>query len=156
MCEYCGCRQVPPIAELMDEHDALNVEADAVQRALSAGDHERAGELLESLVVHLADHVRKEEVGLFTAMRQQGEFADEVAALEQEHTDLDAAVATLGPGEPGFRERLAAVLGDLGRHIERENLGIFPVSVVSLGAPGWDLVDAARHQHPTWLATERA
>jgi hemerythrin-like domain-containing protein len=156
VCEYCGCRQVAPIAELMDEHDALSVEGDELQRALSSGDRERASALLRSLVDHLTDHVRKEEVGLFTAMREQGEFVDEVDALEQEHTDLDEAVAALDPDDPGLHERLAGVLAELGRHIERENLGIFPVSVVSLGARGWDRVDDARTEHPTWLATGRA
>ena len=156
MCEYCGCRQVPPISELMDEHDALSVEGDELQRALSAGDRERAAALLRSLVGHLTDHVRKEEVGLFTAMREHGDFVDEVEALEQEHTDLDEAVTSLDPDDPGFHERLAGVLAELGRHIERENLGIFPVSVVSLGARGWDRVDDARTEHPTWLAADRA
>ena len=41
MCEYCGCRGVPPIAELMDEHAALVDQAHHVRQALGAGDHGR-------------------------------------------------------------------------------------------------------------------
>ena len=80
MCDHCGCRQVEPIGELMDEHDALTVEADSLRRALAAGDRKAAVAVWERLVRHLHDHVRKEEVGLFTAMREGGEFVEEVTA----------------------------------------------------------------------------
>ena len=156
MCDHCGCRQVEPIGELMDEHDALTVEADSLRRALAAGDRETAGALWAGLVRHLDEHVRKEEVGLFTAMREKGEFVDEVEALEQEHVDLDRWISSLDLETPEFHERLAEVLAELSVHIHRENFGIFPVSVVCLGARGWDRVEQARRQHPTWLAEKRA
>jgi hypothetical protein len=35
---------------------------------------------------------------------------------------------------------------------QRENLGIFPVSVVTLHAAGWEMVDRTRTNHPTFLA----
>ena len=34
MCEYCGCRQVEPIADLMDEHMVLLEVAGDLRRAL--------------------------------------------------------------------------------------------------------------------------
>jgi hypothetical protein len=43
---------------------------------------------------------------------------------------------------------------ELDEHIERENLGIFAVSVVTLGARGWDLVERARRAHSTFLGEE--
>jgi len=43
------------------------------------------------------------------------------------------------------------LLADLEQHIEREDLGIFPVSVVTLGADGWDVVDRAHAAIPTFL-----
>jgi iron-sulfur cluster repair protein YtfE (RIC family) len=156
VCDHCGCRQVEPIGELMDEHDALTAEADSLRRALAAGDRAGAAGLWDDLVRHLAAHVRKEEVGLFTAMREKGEFVDEVTALEQEHADLDQWLGKLDPESPAFPERLAWVVAELAQHMHRENFGLFPVSVVSLGARGWDLVEGARREHPTWLATERA
>ena len=42
-------------------------------------------------------------------------------------------------------------IAELDDHIERENLGIFAVSVVTLGAPGWELVERARQAYPTFL-----
>jgi len=156
VCDHCGCRQVEPIGELMDEHDALTVEADSLRRALAAGDRETAAALWGGLVRHLDDHVRKEEVGLFTAMREKGEFVGEVEALEQEHTDLDRWFGSLDLDAPEFDQQLAGVLAELSQHIHRENFGIFPVSVVSLGARGWDQVEQARRDHPTWLAAGQA
>lgn len=151
MCEHCGCRGVPPIAELMDEHYVLLDDAHAVRRALGAGDRETASQHLARLVAHLDVHVRREERGIFTAMRNQGEFVDEVEQLEGEHRWLDAAIEGLDPEHPAFGDVVEGLLRELSDHVERENLGIFPVSVVSLGAAGWDLVQQAREELPTFL-----
>jgi len=43
------------------------------------------------------------------------------------------------------------LLHDLDAHVERENLGIFPVSVVSLGAAGWQIVDEAHAASTSFL-----
>jgi hemerythrin-like domain-containing protein len=156
MCDHCGCRQVEPIGELMDEHDALAAEGDALRRALADGDRTRAVELWRRLLGHVDEHVHKEEIGLFTAMREQGEFVEEVETLEHEHTDLDQRFGSLDPHGPDFQEQLPGVLAELAQHIHRENVGLFPVSVVSLGARGWDRVEDARRVHPSWLAARRA
>ncbi|MGH3361092.1 MAG: hemerythrin domain-containing protein, partial [Nocardioides sp.] len=93
-------------------------------------------------------HVRREEQGVFAALRQQEEYVEEVELLEREHVDLDEALAALDPASPGFERDLTALLETLGEHVERENLGIFPVSVVTLGASGWALVEEARASVP--------
>ena len=46
---------------------------------------------------------------------------------------------------------MTALLDDLDTHVEREDLGIFPVSVVTLGATGWATVDDARRDSPSFL-----
>ncbi|HEY9564113.1 MAG TPA: hemerythrin domain-containing protein [Nocardioides sp.] len=151
MCEHCGCRGVPPIAELMDEHYALLEDAHAIRRALAVGDRAGAMELVRRLAGHLEVHTRREEIGIFAAMREQGDFVDEVDLLEAEHRDLDGAIEDLDPESPEFDDRLAGLLRELSEHIDRENLGIFPVSVVSLGGRGWDLVEEARSALPTFM-----
>jgi len=40
-------------------------------------------------------------------------------------------------------------------HIERENLGIFPVSVVTLGTTGWETVRATHERALTFLQGAR-
>lgn len=154
MCEHCGCREVESIRELRDEHDALSGQAFHVRHALASGDRGAARVLLDELVSHLVQHVTREELGMFAALRSQGEFAAEVAALEGEHRAMDAVVAGLDPEGPDFVARVTALLDDLDAHIEREDLGIFPVAVVTLGATGWATVEAAHEQHPSFLAPD--
>lgn len=151
MCDHCGCRQVAPIAELMDEHTALLDEAYEVRKALAERDPARAMELLRGLVEHLAQHVRREETGIFPALRATGEFLDEVDALEGEHRDLDSALEDLDPGAPDFAQRVTDLLHSLDLHVQRENLGVFPVAIVTLGADGWNTIDRAHTATPTFL-----
>ena len=151
MCEHCGCRGVEPIAELMDEHYALLDEAHLVRKAMAAGDREGALLELRRLVGHLDTHVRREEEGIFTALREKDEYVEEVAMLEKEHSVLDAGIAALDPAGADFERAVLVLLAELDAHVERENLGIFPVSVVTLGASGWETVEAARHSYPTFL-----
>ncbi|MDX6302061.1 MAG: hypothetical protein QOF53_3275 [Nocardioidaceae bacterium] len=126
-----------PIAELMDEHTELVEPADRVRQDLASGDPAAAMARLATLVAHLDRHVHREEDGIFRALRDVGEFVDEVDALEGEHRDLEATIVDLDSGSPDFGATIARLLGDLDEHVERENLGIFPVSVVNLGAAGW-------------------
>ena len=57
MCEYCGCRGVAPIAELMDEHIALVERASHVRHDLATGDRAAAVAGLGVLVADLERHV---------------------------------------------------------------------------------------------------
>jgi len=151
MCEYCGCREVEPIGELMDEHSALMDEAHQVRQALGHGDQLLAMATLTRLVGHLARHVRREEAGVFSALRDKGEFLDELTELEAEHRHFDQMVSALVPSDPDFVDAVTRLLDDLGEHVEREDLGIFPVAVVTLGARGWGVVDRAGVESPSFL-----
>jgi hemerythrin-like domain-containing protein len=143
VCEYCGCRQVEPLADLMDEHLRLLEIAGDLRRALEAGDLAGAAALRAALVDLLTVHTRREEAGIFTALRDQGDYVDEVDALEGEHVTLDQAVAALDLAAPDAVASFDGVVADLSDHIDKENLGIFPVAVVTLGATGWEVVERA-------------
>jgi hemerythrin-like domain-containing protein len=151
MCEYCGCRGVEPIAELMDEHYALLDDAHLIRKAMAAGDRESAYAHLKRMVGHLDTHVRREEMGIFAALRDKGEYVEEVELLEKEHVMLDEGIDALDPAGPDFERAVSLLLLELDEHIERENLGVFPASVVTLGVSGWDKVEQAREAHPTFL-----
>ena len=151
MCEYCGCRGVPAIGELMDEHTALVEQAHHVRQDLGSGNASAAMTRLTGLVAHLDRHVQREEEGIFRALRTAGEFVDEIDALEGEHRDLAAAIALLDSGSADFATQVTCLLDDLDVHVEREDLGIFPVSVVTLGATGWTIVDEAHTRSPSFL-----
>lgn len=152
MCGHCGCHGVEPIRELVDEHVSLVADGDELRASLARGDRAGAVDVLRRLADHLGSHVRREEEGIFTALRTDGEYAEEVEALEGEHRSLDDAVASLDPGDPGFDRRALALLADLEQHIEREDLGIFPVAVVTLGREGWETVERAHARTASFLA----
>ena len=145
MCEHCGCRGVEPIAQLMDEHLSLLDIGGEIRRHLDAGDRRGAWVLLGRFARELTEHVGREERGLFQALRDQGDFVDAVAELEGEHTDFDEELSDLGLDDADLEARVAELLQHLEVHIDKENLGIFPVAVVTLGASGWNTV-AEAHQ----------
>ena len=151
MCDYCGCRGVPAIADLMAEHAALVHQAGHLRETLRSGDYATVRSGLTELVARLTGHVRREEDGIFTALRSTGEFVEEVDALEDEHRDLETTIAELDIGSAVFAATVTRLLDDLDLHVQREELGIFPASVVTLGAEGWDTVDEAHDRTPSFL-----
>jgi hemerythrin-like domain-containing protein len=151
MCDHCGCRGVDAIRELMDEHTALVDESYGVRQALQSGNRAEAMTLLTELVPRLERHVRREEDGIFRALRDSGEFLDEVDALKGEHDDFEKSIAALDPEGRDFHAAVSTLLDDLSAHIDREDYGIFPVSVVTLGAAGWSIVDQAHSTTPSFL-----
>ncbi len=140
-----------PIAELMDEHTALVDLGHHVRQDLGAGEPTAAKARLAVLVADLERHVRREEHGIFRALRAAGEFTDEIDELEVEHRDFATAIAGLDPDSADFVAQVTKMLDDLAVHVEREDLGIFPVSVVTLGASGWAMVDKAHAESPSFL-----
>ena len=140
-----------PIGELMDEHTALVDLGHQVRQNLDAGEPAAAMARLSVLVGHLERHVQREERGIFKALREEGEFVDEIDELEVEHRDLAAKIGSLDAGSAGFAAQVTKLLDDLAVHVEREDLGIFPVSVVTLGSSGWELIDQAHEDLPSFL-----
>lgn len=147
MCEHCGCRGIAPIAQLMDEHFELLEVGARLRRAAADADHAHTRALVEELRQGLVPHARREERGIFAGLRATGEFVDAVDALEAEHASFEETLDGLDPAAPGFRTELHGLLDHLALHIDQENLGIFPVAVVTLGADGWQMVEEAHHDH---------
>ena len=86
MCEYCGCRQIAPLAELMDEHMALLDIASDVQIAIGHRDHGGAVAHLQRLAHLLDRHVR----------RMRAEYARRRAAVVAALGDLPLLGDTAG------------------------------------------------------------
>ena len=142
---------MPAIADLMAEHAALVDQAGHLRETLRSGDFATVRSGLTELVARLTGHVRREEDGIFAALRSTGEYVDEVDALEDEHRDLETTIAELDIGSPVFAAKVTGLLDDLDVHVQREELGIFPASVVTLGAGGWNTVDEAHTRTPSFL-----
>lgn len=136
----------------MDEHLALLDLAADVRTVLGRGDRTDALDRLRGLGVLLDRHVRREERGVFAALTEAAEYLEEIGELAQEHLDFDTRIQGLDPDDPALAEQLNVLFADLSDHIDREDLGIFPVSVVTLGASGWDIVARAHAEEPSFLA----
>jgi hypothetical protein len=85
MCDHCGCRAFPPIAELTAEHVEILAMAWELAEAARTG-HPATPGVLDSLLALLDLHVIKEEAGLYPELLEVGALAEDAcAALEEEH-----------------------------------------------------------------------
>ena len=137
MCDHCGCRAFPPIAELSAEHDEIT------RLAWETAEHPSPA-ATQTLLALLDRHVAKEEQALYPLLHDQAELAPErCAALEAEHTTIIEAITT-----GAFNRRAFYALA---AHIEDEEMHLFPAAMFSFDDDHWDEatavfmhVDAAR------------
>lgn len=138
MCDHCGCRAYPPIAELTAEHVEILALAEPLAQATR---HHRAVDTIgrDRLVALLRRHVAKEEAGLYPLLlAETGDPADGYAELEAEHRDLFAAI------DNGAFDHLA--LYALQRHIEEEEEVLFSGALFHFDGDTWDDLEAI-HRH---------
>lgn len=145
MCEYCGCQSLAAIAELTREHETVVNLIGGVRAAHRDGDTAGMAEGARRIAVVLVPHTTVEEHGLFPAMA--GEFPDHIAGLEAEHRRIEAVLdeAVGGvPADPDWPDELLDALALLREHILKEQDGLFPAALASLGPEQWEAVDAVR------------
>lgn len=145
MCEYCGCLDVPAIAELTAEHDLVVTLGGQALRALEAGDLDTAAVRARAIAAVLAPHTAVEEGALFPAMAV--EFGDHVRGLVEEHHLVEAVLAESADGtpvDPGWPHRLEQGMDVLREHILKEQDGLFPASLAVLDPSDWDHLDEVR------------
>jgi hemerythrin-like domain-containing protein len=142
MCDHCGCRDLTPVARLMDEHDRLRELSEHIRRHLAAGDETAAREHFHDLLAVLGPHVAEEEGALFPMLRRSAELADHVGVLEGEHAGLYDDVDDLDDASgAAWREGVLRVLHDLDAHMYKEDFGLFPAAIATLDGDDWDAMD---------------
>ncbi|MFF3928935.1 hemerythrin domain-containing protein [Streptomyces hirsutus] len=148
MCEYCGCRSLAAIDELTREHDEVVRLISHLRPAHEDGDVPRMAQVAREIAAVLGPHTRVEEHGLFPAMAE--DFPEQIAALEAEHRHVDEVLAQaadgLTPGDPVWPDRLMEAMEMLRDHILKEQDGVFPAALATLGTEQWEAVDAVREQ----------
>ncbi len=131
MCDHCGCRSFPAIAELTADHEEiLRVAWDLAEstRLDPAGSDDAAR---TSLLALLDSHVAKEESGLYPALLATGGSSPEqVAGLEEEHRELHRSLAGAAFGRRDFYA--------LAAHIEEEEMELFPAAMLGFDDEEWD------------------
>jgi hemerythrin-like domain-containing protein len=145
MCEYCGCQALATIDELTREHDLVLTLMGEARAARAGGDTARMAGLARQLTAVLGPHSEVEEQGLFPALA--GEFPDHVAGLIAEHRRVEAVLgeAAAGtPADPVWPVRLAEALALLREHIFKEQDGVFPAALATLGAADWEAAETVR------------
>ena len=138
MCDHCGCRAYPAIAELTAEHEAILglaeplADATRYHRAIDSGARDRLLSLLEI-------HGAKEEAGLYPLLiAEMGEDDDAFDHLEADHRELFDAIDT-----DAF-DHLA--LYALQRHIEDEEEVLFSGALFHFDGDTWDDLDAVHRE----------
>lgn len=138
MCSYCGCRSIGIIGRFSTEHDELVNVTGLLRRAVAAGRTEEVPGLVDDVARLLHPHTDAEEVGLFAVLRRDEDFTGHIDTLCGEHVDLDALLARIRAGETGLVDRFDT---ELRSHIQREENGLFPASLTTLGGAEWEEVD---------------
>lgn len=147
MCEYCGCQNIPAIAALTREHDAIRGVAREAVHATRVHDRFTAAAVARQLRELLAPHTAIEERGLFPAMA--GDFAEHVASLQAEHRHLEetlAGIADPADGSADWQQRLSDALAELFNHILREQDGLFPATLTTLTPEQWETLELVRSE----------
>lgn len=136
MCDYCGCRESGPTAELTVEHRRLTELGDILHQALHDGADPNIA--FAEFVRLLQMHAAKEEIGLFEQARALKPLADQIEVLCREHTDLRRWLAS---GPKGVHVPDALRL--LSTHIDDEEYDLFPHIFHALDPEQWDEIELA-------------
>jgi hemerythrin-like domain-containing protein len=145
MCEYCGCQALATIDELTQEHDLVVDLIGEVRAAIADADPARMADLARQIARVLGPHTEVEEHGLFPVLA--ADFPDHIGTLRAEHRRVEAVLgeARSGtPADPAWPARLAAAIRILREHIIKEQDGVFPAALASLGAADWEAAEAVR------------
>jgi hypothetical protein len=95
MCDHCGCREYPAIAEMSAEHEEILAVAWQLTELVRSGGgagveaDQRRARLLRMLDIH----ARAEETALYPLLVARGDLTPEHSdVLEAEHAELAAAI----------------------------------------------------------------
>jgi iron-sulfur cluster repair protein YtfE (RIC family) len=114
------------------------------------GDIGAARGFLDAMGQVLERHWQGEENGIFRVMAAREEqYADYVAPLIVEHRELEELLAAVDVSDRADQQRLREAFEQLTEHISKEEDGLFPASVVTMGGAEWDASVAAWSEaHP--------
>ncbi len=142
MCDYCGCRTQPSIAQLGEEHDRIESVAGDLRAAHTRGDRDGAAAIASALLALLDPHVAREEGALFPELAEAG-ASHHVRRLEDEHEELDLALRPIAEGAASATEwdALPRAIDELRRHIWTEEFDVFPAALQLLDPPAWQRVE---------------
>jgi iron-sulfur cluster repair protein YtfE (RIC family) len=135
---------MPLIRDYVAEHERASDLGDHAIRSVEQGDLGAAEQFIEAMARELERHWKGEENGIFRVMAAREEqYADYVAPLIVEHRELAELLAAVDVSDPADQQRLRVAFEQLTEHISKEEDGLFPASVVTMGGADWDASVAA-------------
>lgn len=146
MCSYCGCRDIPLIARLTAEHNHIIDVSAGLRTAAALGDVAAVAEASAAIGRLLKPHTQSEEIGLFAELRRDATFTAPIDALCEEHHLIDDELDALARGD---LSRVSPLLELLRRHIEKEELGVFPAALASLDDEQWERLHSNDDRSPS-------
>lgn len=144
MCDYCGCRGEPVIAELTEEHEVIGALSWRLGKVLDVEDFEAARSIRDALIGVVALHSLKEEGGLYVVYRKETELDEpgiDIATLFREHREVEQILT--GPLNPGTIAAFRGALRGLDDHIQMEESQLFTHAYRILPPDAWVLAGAA-------------
>jgi len=139
MCSYCGCRNIPLIGLLTDQHEEIVNATYALRMAARADEQERAATAAKHLAELMHPHTGLEERGLFAEMRKDEMFTEHIDSLCGEHSTIELELDAIAGGNLARIEPLLTLLYN---HIDREENGLFPSALAFLQDEQWDLLQS--------------
>ena len=141
---------MPLIRDYVAEHERATDLGDNAIRAIDRADFGVAKEFIDAMAKGLERHWKGEENGIFRVMgAHDQQYADYVAPLIVEHRELQLLLATADVSEPADQQRLREAFEQLDEHISKEEDGLFPASVVTMGGADWnESMSAWSDAHP--------
>lgn len=154
MCDYCGCRTQPSIAQLGEEHDRIESVAGHLRAAHARGDRHGAATIASALLALLDPHIAREEGALFPELAVAG-ASHHVRRLEAEHEQLDLALRPIADGVASASEwaALPRAIDELRRHIWTEEFDLFPAALQLLDPPAWQRIEDGCRADPAPIDT---
>ena len=144
MCSYCGCQDsVFIIANFTSEHEAIINALGDVKRAVASKQISKIRVGTQALRALLEPHTLSEERSLFSELKKLDEFRKSVEDLCEEHVKIANLIDHVDDQIEGSFEILQRVLY---RHIDKEENGLFPASIMALDSSAWDrAIEAAKY-----------
>ena len=138
MCDYCGCRSRPPVAQLARDHERIGDLVASVRSSLEDDDRPGVRAALVELAGVLRAHDALEEGGVYPELIAEGIATD---ALHADHAAVDATIRDVLAGSPRAWADLPSALDRLAAHIATEEYDLFPAAHQLLSDPAWDRID---------------
>ena len=138
MCSYCGCRNIPMIAKLNAEHDAIVNSTYALQIAFRDQDvdssHNRRQESSANCCTRTPTASRSASSPKWRRTNCSPSTSPHCAPNT---TELDADLAAIDAGD---LTRIPTMITLLNNHIDREENGLFPAALAYLDDDQWEII----------------